>query len=489
MDFGAQGNGIADDTEAVLSAIREIENGSVLYFPNGSYLLTDMLRITRGNFTILGEGSDNTTLMFRNSLSDILGVFRQENGQNRWSILGGLIWVAPEDIWGKEGEYLFMYPGQEGRDIGWFNKTTLGEVSGDFRTGEKQILINPVKGINPSVLADTLLLLSWNYDDQNELLIATGGHAAFEEYPWEVATNLHEAFSWLVEAERIEILDDGHWRLFLKQPLRIPIRPEWKVELHLPAIEDQYDSPPYIENVGIQGLTLRMADHDSLVHLQDPGYNGFYFQRSFNCWMYDVSIWNPDNAIILGSSKNITMQNIRLLGNERRHHGVYLRYHVHDCLMTGFEIGKPGYEALSINYRSSGNVFRDGVLYYGTFDSHRGMPFDNIRTNITLIRNIGNAGGNERAGPRNGKRLVHWNIHVLNPEASEKVFQPDDLSMGVLMGIHGISPSLKPAAGKSMPPGDKNVIIGDVGLIPSPPDLYLEQLKLRTGRLTPSLFY
>lgn len=52
----------------------------------------------------------------------------------------------------------------------------------------------------------------------------------------------------------------------------------------------------------------------------------------------------------------------------------------------------------------------------GTFDSHRGLPFANVRTDIT-VNNNGRHGGDASAGPLFGARFTHWNIRVTNSRA------------------------------------------------------------------------
>jgi hypothetical protein len=52
----------------------------------------------------------------------------------------------------------------------------------------------------------------------------------------------------------------------------------------------------------------------------------------------------------------------------------------------------------------------------GTFDSHRGLPFANVRTDIT-VNNDGRHGGDATAGPLFGARFTHWNVRVTNGRA------------------------------------------------------------------------
>src|SRR5215211_3974459 len=52
-DFGAKGDGRADDSQALLNAVRSIKAG-VLYIPKGTYLISKRIDIDRGNLILRG---------------------------------------------------------------------------------------------------------------------------------------------------------------------------------------------------------------------------------------------------------------------------------------------------------------------------------------------------------------------------------------------------------------------------------------------------
>lgn len=55
--FGAAGNGISNDLEAISSAINSLDEGGVLFFPKGRYLMRGApLEIRKKNITFMGEG-------------------------------------------------------------------------------------------------------------------------------------------------------------------------------------------------------------------------------------------------------------------------------------------------------------------------------------------------------------------------------------------------------------------------------------------------
>ncbi len=60
-DFGAKGDGVTDDTEAIQKAIDSIENGGIILIPRGTYMIRG-LKIKRHGITITGEARFGTRL-------------------------------------------------------------------------------------------------------------------------------------------------------------------------------------------------------------------------------------------------------------------------------------------------------------------------------------------------------------------------------------------------------------------------------------------
>lgn len=54
-DFGAVGDGVADDTVAIQNALAAISEGGVVHVPAGAYVISDSLNVPHGG-TLLGEG-------------------------------------------------------------------------------------------------------------------------------------------------------------------------------------------------------------------------------------------------------------------------------------------------------------------------------------------------------------------------------------------------------------------------------------------------
>ena len=59
MDYGAIGNGVADDTTAIQNAINAASNGGTVYFPSGTYGISSPLNVTNNRgVTLLGSGGN-----------------------------------------------------------------------------------------------------------------------------------------------------------------------------------------------------------------------------------------------------------------------------------------------------------------------------------------------------------------------------------------------------------------------------------------------
>lgn len=60
-DFGAVGDGVADDTAAIQAAMDALSDGNALHFPKGRYVVSSTLNCTREHFRMIGESSPSQT--------------------------------------------------------------------------------------------------------------------------------------------------------------------------------------------------------------------------------------------------------------------------------------------------------------------------------------------------------------------------------------------------------------------------------------------
>jgi hypothetical protein len=74
-DYGAKGDGITDDTEAIRRALTtpqyRFTSGQTLFFPKGTYLVSDSMKYLSGYYdgyiTLQGEGIDRTIIKLKDN--------------------------------------------------------------------------------------------------------------------------------------------------------------------------------------------------------------------------------------------------------------------------------------------------------------------------------------------------------------------------------------------------------------------------------------
>ena len=231
-------------------------------------------------------------------------------------------------------------------------------------------------------------------------------------YPWDTTQLDGAVWRWPVVVS--EVLSPRLVRL--QQPLRVTIHPE------TPARVRQLG--PSVYDSGVEGLTIENALRAQTAHNEHPGSNGVCFQAVHDCWATDVHVLNADVAFSMTSAKSCMLSGISA-GGRSLHHFTITRTQSHDNLVEDFVLEDFTVSAapasylhgISVEQLSSGNVWRGGTMHTGTFDSHRGLPFENLRTNITLVNKDAVPGGAFDAGPLFGARTAHWGIEVLSGES------------------------------------------------------------------------
>ncbi|MFF4354247.1 glycosyl hydrolase family 28-related protein [Streptomyces sp. NPDC001530] len=424
-DYGAVADdGMTDCAPAINRAIAAAgrAGGGTVHLPPGTYRIDDLIRIGHSNVVLRGAGSDRTKLYATKNLTELIGVYGSRYGGDKssWSWAGGLIWLCPTDrfttlttaikakAWPFEG-----WTGNK-RDE-WQTLTTVEPA----RRGSWTVRVADASRLRPGSLV--LLRLA---DDAGHTLLEhmAGGGPGPEAYYWDDKTKLtsYVPYEWPVRIARVR----GE-KVTFERPLPLDVRPEWDPRLttHVPELT----------GAGVEGLTLEAMETPQSPHLLDKGYNGVVFQCAYDCWADDIVVRHVDNGFGLVAASACTLRRTRVAGRGS-HHPYFCREGSHDNLIEDFTIEQrtvpapAGTQLHGINVEglSSYNVWSRGDMRMGTFDSHRGMPFANVRTDITVDNN-GRHGGDASAGPLFGARFTHWNIRVTNARAG-------------LMKIDGLAP-------------------------------------------------
>ncbi|MFG2872810.1 glycoside hydrolase family 55 protein [Streptomyces sp. NPDC048338] len=414
LDHGATPDGSTDSAPAIdraLAAAGERGGGTVLV-PPGTYRIDGLIHIGHSGVVLRGAGSGRTTLRATRSLTELVGPYGSRYGGDKssWSWAGGLIWLSPRarhaSLLAAIRERSWPFEGWTGnRRDEWTSLTTVRPA----RRGDWSVTVEDASALHRGQLV--LLRLA---DDADHTLLEhmAGDGPGARAYVWDDKTKLtsYVPHEWPVRITRVQ----GR-RVTLERPLPLDVRPEWDPRLttHVAALTGS----------GVEGITLEAVETPQSPHLLDKGFNGVTFQCAYDCWADDVVVRNVDNGFGLVAASACTLRRTRVEGRGS-HHPYFCREGSHDNLVEDFRIAArtvpapPGTQLHGINVEglSSHNVWSRGVMETGTFDTHRGMPFGNVRTEIT-VENDGRHGGDASAGPLYGARFTHWNVTVTNGRA------------------------------------------------------------------------
>ncbi|MFF2847107.1 glycosyl hydrolase family 28-related protein [Streptomyces sp. NPDC058001] len=424
LQYGAQADGSGDAAPAINRAIAAAgrAGGGTVLLPPGTYRIDDLIHIGHSNVVLRGAGSGRTKLYATKHLTDLIGVYGSRYGGDKssWSWAGGLIWLCPEDRFRTLTDAIkakaWPFEGWTGNQRDEWS--TLTTVEPALR-GSWSVRVADASKLRRG----DLVLLRLADDPAHGLLKHMAGDGPGPEaYSWDDKTKLtsYVPYEWPVRIASVR----GH-KVTFERPLPLDVRPEWDPRLttHVEALTGS----------GVEGLTLEAVETPQSPHLLDKGYNGVTFQCAYDCWADDVCVRHVDNGFGLVAASACTLRRTRVAGRGA-HHPYFCREGAHDNLIEDFTIEQrtvpapSGTQLHGINVEglSSYNVWSRGDMRMGTFDSHRGMPFANVRTDIT-VNNNGRHGGDAIAGPLFGARFTHWNIRVTNGRAG-------------LMKIDGLAP-------------------------------------------------
>ncbi|MEV6288373.1 glycosyl hydrolase family 28-related protein [Kribbella sp. NPDC051770] len=472
-DFGARPGSSTDAAPAFNAAVQYAgtHGGATVLVPPGVYRLDSPIWIHWSNVVLKGSGRDRTILHFTRPLEESYRPNLQPSLQSRWSWTGGQIWViAPERKAKSEAE---DFAASEG----WLLGDTLAEVGAASR-GQRTLLVSSTASLKAG---DLVVLETDNPADAGVLKHLAGDVPGTAAYDWPVkAPQLttgsagqyiqYATLQWPVRIAKIL----GDRLIELAQPLRYDLRPSWPSRLR--------EIGPTVHDVGVESLTIRNELKPMTIHNRHPGANGLCFQAVHDCWADDVRVENCDLGFGFTTTKAVTLTDV-VVGGRSAHHSFACRMQAHDNLVDGFEIEAftvplPSgalHHGLNLEGLSAGNVWRRGRMAEGTFDTHRAMPFENARTDITLVNN-GRVGGSAASGPLFGARIAHWNVRITS--GTPYAIQLADVApRSLTVGLQGLT---------SDPSGLPRDFQGDLengtfllGARPGVQDLYAAQRSLK----------
>lgn len=372
-DFGAKGDGVTDDTEALTRAVAEAPVGALL-FPEGRYVLQGPLRVERSGLVLRGEGPDKTVLVCPRPLSEIEPLASKTPGKARYAFTGGFVVLQGKD---------------EGKK--------LADVIKSAKRGDKTLTLSNTAGLK----AGDLVRLEMNDSDGS---LGRHIHGDLDDAAKVTLEEMRPLVSWVAEVKQVE----GNV-VTLGQPLRLDVRPDWQPTLS--------SYRPTLANSGIENMTFEFPGTPKKAHLQEDGFNAIHLVGAFNCRVKNIAVIDGDNAVIVGRfSRFCTVENIRVAAAKREgmtgHHALWATGGAQDCLFRDFHIETSYVHDLSVEGRANGNVFSRGSGVALNFDHHRNAPYENLFSDLKVgdPKRVWKSSGRGDRGPHSGARETFWNI-------------------------------------------------------------------------------
>jgi hypothetical protein len=459
------------------------------------YLMSEPLFVGQSRVVLRGGGTDAAgnaaasavVIEFQKSLNTSYAISSWNATESSWSWQGGMIWFGPPSIY-----TYWSATNPKKADIGpadglWKSGATIGTITGSPKRGASQLKVTPATAA-AALKPGTPIVIEMK-DSGNRALglylasggVATGWAAA---NAGDISYVMAKTLQWVVRVDAVA--DDG--TITLHQPLRFDVTDAWT-----PTVRAL---PSMISEIGIEHMTVRLRrDYTwtTATHHLERGWNGVYFNNAIDGFARDVVVMNADGLSFgTTAAKNITFSDIvldsdvsRLPGGvspSTQHHGTVTRYWSADVLIQRFAVRVKPLHGINIETESMGNVWSQGKMDHGTFDSHLQLPYENVRTEIT-INNDGQHGGPAASGPLLGARHVNWKV-ALTGGMTSLVAAAGEMPAGALVGV------TLPGGGNASPSGDTSnngpkVIVENLGT-PNPPNLYLAQRACRLSAVSPS---
>ncbi len=395
-ELGAIPDDGMDDTDAIKRALfaAHLDTAAVVVgFPPGRFIVTNILFLERSNIVIQGAGSaKNGTVLFvpeplnviaNEKAEEILSDLQQyliDNGlRNLWSPYskyawsGGIIWTRSPDEQ-RAGALLVR-------------------ASGGLR-GQFDIHLSQETGIR----AGDVVEVAWfNTEGERSSLLrhVLGTH----DLP--IGDRLFETPEKALIVQPVTVLTVEEGRIRIKEPLLHDIRPEWMVTLR---------STAFLEQIGIEHLSIEFPPTGYAGHHLDDGYNGIYLTGSAHSWVRDVRVHHADTAILTSKSKNITISALTISGR-KGHHSVYVS-NSYGFLTRDFAIESEALHNPSFNTGSTLSVFTHGRIDHAVLDQHGGLNHQNLYDDIVTqhTRHLMDHGGARYWFPTAGRFNTFWNI-------------------------------------------------------------------------------
>jgi len=420
-DYGATGDGVTDDTQALKDAISATNNGALL-IPAGRYKISSRINISKSNIVIRGAGEGQTIIYMPDSISTLEGLSRLPYDGAFFQIRGSP--SSPELV---------------------------GNLSTDASRGDFSVTLDRIPSVS---VGQSIILRS---DNSNSLgLQLLDGQTVGSDTPGDLSYYTNT----LAKVTAV----NGNTLTF-DRPLRLDARPEWDSQIitYIPGITE----------FGIEDLTFEMGGTAKRPHNQEEGFNAIDFSGAQHSWVRRVTFIDADNCLLVKFSRFCEFSDLTFIAFQRTstvtgHHALWVKGYGQGNLFTRFDIQTEFVHELSVEGNAHGNVFSDGFAATLRLDHHANLPYENLFTDLRTsnIGSLYSSGGASARKPHTAARSTIWNITSSGGSAPTI----PDWPLFNVIGVSGYSASTS---------GSGTWVEPLANLVPR--NLHLEQQRKRLG--------
>ena len=380
-DFGAQGDGVADDTEAFLKALASVKNGAI-EIPPGRYRISNILEINHSGVVLRGAGPGKTILFFPKPLNDIKpdwGATTTGERTSNYSWSGGLVWFK-----------------------GDLNERTLANITAEAQRGENSVTVADAKNLRAGQRVEI-----FERDNPDNSLAAE----LYSGDPGDTK-NLNGSTRASLVCHITKIIGQHIW---FDRPLRFAVKGQWSPQIR--------SFEPTVTESGVENLTFEFPNTPYAGHFKEAGYNAIAFSGVSDCWARNLVITNADSGIFPGgvfcTMLNVVFESSRepdAALNCTGHHGINIEGN--DNLFARFDYRTRFIHDISVDHCAAGNVMANGQGIDLCFDHHERAPSENLFTDIDAGAGtrLWSCGGGGALGKHCGARGTFWNIRAAQPQ-------------------------------------------------------------------------
>jgi hypothetical protein len=382
-DFGAVGDGVADDTKAIQAAIDATKSGAV-FLPAGRYLVSDYLRIGKSGVVLRGAGPAKSVLWFPRGLDEV----HPRAGRTSTG--------SPASGYSFDGAFLTIQ--------GDYQAKPLAKITAVASRGARVVEVDrPAEfTVGQSVLVvlretKTQSLKTFLYNDD----------------PGDIAHGKQLDTKMLLRVVAV----NGN-NVTFDRPLRFDTRAEWQPEVR--------GFGPTVTESGVEELGFEFPPTKYRGHFKENGANAIELRGVFNCWVRHIWIRNGDLGINVVACGN-TIDGIVITADPGRgtkdagvaectgHHGIQCKT-AEDNLVMNFNFFTSYVHDVSVEH-ASGNVWKHGRGVDLNFDHHKDTPYENLYTDIDCGRGtrVWRCGGGASLGRQSAGWETFWNVRAARP--------------------------------------------------------------------------